>query len=351
MTGEGKRVNAEELTQFSARVLEKVDVPPEDAMITARMLVASDLRGVDSHGVAHLKPFYVDWIRQGKVNPKPKVEIFNQTPTTAVVDGGQGLGFVAGYQAMRRAIGMAEKEGSGFVSARNSFHFGAAAYYAMMALEHDMIGVAMTVGGRLMVAPGSSKATAGLNPLAVAIPAGNKPPFVLDMSTSVIAFGKVEIALRKGLSLPEGWVVDGQGGSVTDPTQVISKIKNSDGGILPLGGLPVTGGYKGFALSVLIDILCGILSGKSAGTPATHFFGAIRIDGFLPVASFKKEMGRMIDSFGSLPTLPGVKKVCVAGEYEDEVVRDRRTNGIPLDDKVIQSLKELSQELGVTYSL
>ena len=345
------RFTAERLTDFSVKVLERIGVPAEDAMITATILVATDLRGVDSHGVAHLKSFYVDWIRQGKVNPRPKVDVFNQSPTTAVVDGGQGLGFVAGHRAMKHAIGMAEKEGSGFVAVRNTTHFGAAAPYAMMALEHDMIGLAMAIGGRMMVAPGSSKATAGLNPMAVAIPAGKKTPFVLDMSTSVVAFGKVEIALRRGLSLPEGWVVDGQGKPISDPVQVRPHIMSGDGGILPLGGLPITGGYKGFGLSILIDVLCGILSGKASGTVATQFFGAIRIDGFLPVIQFKKEMDEMIKSFESLPTLPGVKKVYVAGGYEDEIVRDRKANGIPLDDKVIQSLKELSQELDVEYNL
>jgi len=194
--------------------------------------------------------------------------------------------------------------------------------------------------------------------LAVAVPAGKKPPFVLDMATSVVAGGKLEIARREGASIPEGWAIDKEGKPVTDPTKEV----RGEGGLLPLGGTPTLGSYKGFGLGVLVDILCGVLSGSSASilqesTPETrgnagdHFFGALRIDSFLPVENFKKSMDEMIGAFEALPTLPGVKKIYVAGGYEAEIEKDRKANGIPLNSKVIQELQELAKELGIEYDL
>ncbi|GAI59961.1 unnamed protein product, partial [marine sediment metagenome] len=296
-------------------------------------------------------------------NPKPK--IFSRTPATATMDGDQGLGFVIGHHAMMEAIHRAEKTGAGFIAVRNSTHFGAAACYAMMALERDMIGMAMTNTVAVVVAPGSNKPAVGTNPLAVAVPAGKKPPFVLDMATSVVSGGKLEIARREGTSIPEGWAIDKEGKPATDPTKPKTdptKRVFGEGGLLPLGGTPKLGSYKGFGLGVLVDILCGVLSGSSASilqesTPETrgnasdHFFGALRIDSFLPVENFKKSMDEMIEAFEALPTLPGVKKICVAGRYEAEIEKDRRANGIPLHPKVIQELQELAKELDIEYDL
>ena len=274
------------------------------------------------------------------------------------MDGDRGLGFVIGHHAMTEAIHRAEKTGAGFVAVRNSTHFGATAYYAMMALERDMIGVAMSHGIAVVVAPGSTKPAVSTNPLAVAVPAGKKPPFVLDMATSVVAGGKLEIARREGTSIPEGWAIDKEGKPLTDPTKRVI----GEGGLLPLGGTPTLGGYKGFGLGVLVDILCGVLSGSSASilqesTPGTrgnandHFFGALRIASFLPVENFKKSMDEMIEAFEALPTLPGVKKIYVAGGCEAEVIKDGEANGIPLHAKVIQDLQELAKELDIEYDL
>ncbi|MBA7468740.1 putative oxidoreductase YjmC [subsurface metagenome] len=351
-------VDAKKLTNFTTKALQKLGMPEEDAQITARLLVATDLRGVDSHGVAHLNMFYARRIRLGIINLNPKPKIFSRTPSTATIDGDQGLGFVIGHQAMMEAIHRAEKTGAGFIAVRNSTHFGATACYAMMALEHDMIGIAMTNTVAGVVAPGSTKPAVGTNPLAVAVPAGKKPPFVLDMATSVVAGGKLEIARREGASIPEGWAIDKEGKPVTDPTKGV----HGEGGLLPLGGTPTLGSYKGFGLGVLVDILCGVLSGSSASilqesTPETrgnasdHFFGALRIDSFLPVENFKKSMDEMIEAFEALPTLPGVKKIYVAGGYEAEIEKDRKANGIPLNSKVIQELQELAKELGIEYDL
>jgi len=358
VTTERIRVDAKKLTDFSTKALQRLGVPEEDAQITARILVATDLRGVDSHGVAHLNPFYTRRIRLGIINLNPKPKIFSRTPVTATMDGDRGLGFVIGYRAMMEAIHRAEITGAGFVAVRNSTHFGATAYYAMMALERDMIGMAMSCGNIvLVVAPGSTGPAVGTNPLAVAVPAGKKPPFVLDMATSVVAGGKLEIARREGASIPEGWAIDKEGKPMTDPTRV-----RGEGGLLPLGGTPTLGSYKGFGLGVLVDILSGVLSGSSAsilqeGTPETrgndgaHFFGALRIDSFLPVENFKKSMDEMIEAFEALPKLPGVKKIYVAGGYEAEIEKDRKANGIPLHPSVVASLQELAKELGIEYDL
>jgi LDH2 family malate/lactate/ureidoglycolate dehydrogenase len=228
----------------------------------------------------------------------------------------------------------------------------------MMALERDMIGMAMTNAIPVVVAPGSTKPAVGSNPLAVAIPAGKKPPFVLDMSTSVIARAKLEIARREGTSIPEGWAIDKEGKPITDPTKVLY----DEGGLLPLGGTPTFGAYKGFGLGVLIEILCGVLSGSSASilrkgiletrrNAGDHFFAALRIDSFLPVEDFKKSMDEMIEALEALPKLPGVENIYVAGGYEAEIEKDRKTNGIPLHPSVVASLQELAKELGIEYDL
>ena len=358
MARKGGAVDAEKLTNFTTKVLQKMEVPEEDARITARMLVEADLRGVDTHGVGRLKPFYVKRIQLGIINVKPKPKVFSQTPATATMDGDQGLGFVIGHHAMMEAIHRAEKTGAGFVAVRNSTHFGAAASYAMMALPYDMIGISMASTTPLVVPPGSTVRGVGTNPLAVAVPAGRKPPFVLDMATSVVAAGKLAIAQRKGTPLPEGWIIDKEGKPITDP----AKISWADVGFLPLGGTPQMGSYKGFGIAVLVEILCGVLSGSAAGllvevkpgtegNAADHFFGALRIDGFLPVDKFKKAMDEMIEAYEALPKAGGVDRIYLAGGVEQEIEKQRRSNGIPLHPTIVTSLQELAEELGIEYDL
>ena len=344
-----RRFDPKRLEEFSSKVLQKNAVPQKDADITAKILINTDLRGVESHGVAHLNPFYVTWIKEGKVNPKPELKWSSNSATSAILDGDSGLGFVASYIAMEEAIKRAKDVGAGFVSIKNSTHYGAAAYYAMMALEHDMIGVSMTAGGRKMMAPGSKRRAGGLNPISIAVPAEKKHPIVLDMSTSVCAFGKIEIAKRQGKSIPEGWVVDENGKSITDTSKINPSDSSFKGGILPLGGLPVTGGFKGFGLSVFTDILCTLISGAPINTTANHFLAVIDINGFRPVAKFKKQMDELIDSIENLEPLPGYKKVYVAGGLEEEIEKERTENGIPLDEAVIDSLEELSKEFDLDF--
>jgi L-2-hydroxycarboxylate dehydrogenase (NAD+) len=350
MTTDRVAVNAEKLTVFVTKVLQKVGVPEEDAQITANILVATDLRGIDSHGVGHLASMYVRGIRDGRTNPKPDIKIFSQAPATAVMDGDRGLGFVVGHRAMTEAIRRAETTGAGFVTVRNSTHFGAGGNYSMMALAHNMIGVSMTVGGKGMVAPGSVGRGVTINVISVAVPAQEEAPFVLDMATTVVAAGKIEIATREGKTLPEGWVVDGEGKPVTDPADY----HKEGNALLPLGGTPQTGSYKGFGLAVAVDILCRVLSGSMAGgsqMAGNHFFGALRINGFMPADEFKKAMDEMVKEYHALPKSAGVEKIYLSGEVEYEIEKKRRKDGIPLHPGIIKSLKDLAKELDVEYDL
>ncbi len=350
-------VDPVKLTQFSAKILQKVGVPGEDAEITARMLVAADLRGIDTHGVSHLGSFYVKRIKEGFINPTPQIKMESHAQATAVVDGDRGLGFVVGHYAMTEALKRAGQTGAGFVSVRNSTHYGAASTYAMMAPPKNMIGISLTTGGRGMVAPGSVGRGAGINVISVAIPTqGNAAPFVLDMATTVVPLSKFEILLRSGeTTIPEGWAVDKAGKPLTDPKKYAE-----EGALLPLGGLPVTGAFKGFGLSVMVDILCSILAGSASISElltqpntvlrANHFFGALKIDGFMPADDFARAMAGMVKVYHDLPKAPGVERIYLAGEVEYEIENQRR-HGIPLDPQVIDSLRKLAAELGVEYDL
>jgi L-2-hydroxycarboxylate dehydrogenase (NAD+) len=350
-------VDPGKLIRFSAKILQKAGVPEEDAERTARMLVATDLRGIDSHGVAHLGSLYIKRIKEGLINPKPHITMVSRAGATAVMDGDRGLGFVVGYHAMTEALKRARETGAGFVSVRNSTHCGAASTYAMLALPQNMIGIALTTGGRAMVVPGSVGRGAGINVISVAVPTRGDVPFVLDMATTVVAASKFEVALRSGQeTVPEGWAVDKTGKPLTDPKRYAA-----EGALPPLGGLlQETGTYKGFGLSVLVDILCSILGGSisiselltqpDTALRANHFFGALKIDGFMPTDDFAKAMAGMVKVYHGLPKATGVERITLAGEIEHEIEMQRR-RGIPLDQQVIASLRELAKEFGVEYDL
>ncbi len=349
--------NPEKLRAFSARALAKVGVTREDAEITAKILVDTDLRGIESHGVAHLAPFYIRRIRDGLINVKPNIKISSRSKATAVMDGDRALGFVVGYRAMLEAISRAEATGAGFVAVRNSTHYGAGSSYALMALAHGMVGISLSTGGRDAMVPGSQGKAMGINVISVAIPSHEEAPFVLDMATTVVAAGKVEIALRKGLPIPEGWAVDSEGKPITDP----KRYYEARGAMLPLGGTPEHGVYKGFGLAVMVDILSSILSGSVAspqllGEPGStgrcnHFFGALKVDGFIPLDDFRQAMDELVRFYHGLPKAPGIQRIYLAGEAEYEVEKERRRSGIPLDPVVVNSLKELAKELSIEYDL
>jgi len=348
-----KRINHEKLTRFVQAAFEKLGVAGGDAQIAAEALVAADLRGVDTHGVIRFSPhaWYVKWLSEGSMTAKPNIRVISETPSTALLDGDRGMGMVIGHRAMELAIDKAQSCGIGMVGVRNSRHYGMSAQYAMQALAHDMIGIAMTNAGRQVVPTFGREARFGTNPMCFAVPADKELPFVLDMATTTAAAGKLELAARLEKSIPTGWALDEKAQATQDP-RVAQKARR----LLPLGGSRDNGSHKGYGLAVLVEILCGVLTGTVTALnadqdPRGHFFGAIRVDAFRPVAEFKKDMDRLIRELKSTPPIEGQRRVYVAGEIEFETAEERAERGIPLLPSVLKGLREVSEQLGLPYNL
>ncbi len=349
------------LLQFAERVFQKINCSGADAALAAKVLLSADLRGIDSHGVARLSGYVRLWEAK-RVNTTPKINILHQTPSTATLDGDKGLGLVVAPKAMQIAIEKAKNAGTGWVSVQNSNHFGIAGYHAMMALDHDMIGICMTNASPLVAPTFSVERLLGTNPICVAVPAGNQPPFVADLATTTAANGKLEMLQRKGEEAPGGWLQDGFGAITTDPHAL-----KSGGALLPLGGSREQGSHKGYALGAVVDIFSAVLSGANYGPwvppfPAFmpmpqampgngigHFFGAMRIDAFRPAQDFKKHMDAWITRFRSAKTAPGYSKVLIPGDPEREEEEYRKKNGIPLLTVVVEDLKALGKRLSVEF--
>jgi LDH2 family malate/lactate/ureidoglycolate dehydrogenase len=346
-------VDHEKLTRFVAACFERLSVPAADAQIAANILVMADLRGVDTHGVIRFNPksWYVKWLRDGEMNPQPKLQVLSETSSSALLDGQRGMGMVAGHHAMEVAINKARETGIGMVAVRNSRHFGMSAYYAMRALPHDMIGLAMTNASRQVVPTFGREARFGTNPLCIAAPALEELPFVLDMATTTAAAGKLELAARRGHPIPSGWALDEQAKVTRDP-RVAQKARR----LLPLGGTREAGSHKGYGLAVMVEILCGVLTGTITALnanqdPRGHFFGAIRVDAFRPVQEFKRDMDRLLRELKATPPIEGQERVYAAGEIEFETASERARRGIPLLQSVIEGLKGVSQQLSVPFDL
>jgi L-2-hydroxycarboxylate dehydrogenase (NAD+) len=360
------RIQAEPLKAFCRRVFEKLDVSPEDAKVTADNLVLADLRGVSSHGVARLRR-YVKGLQDGVMLAKPKIEVVQETTTTALIDGGAGLGQPVSARAMRLAIQKAHEAGAGFVAVRNSNHYGIAGYYALMALKEEMIGISMTNAAVLVVPTFGRDAMLGTNPISVAAPAGEERAFVLDMATSTVPRGKLEVYDRQEKPLPLGWATDERGAATEDASKVLKNLlARVGGGLLPLGGAgEVMGGHKGYGLALLVDVLCGVLPGagyantiypKTAeGKPLPanvgHFFGALRVDGFRPLDEFKATMDDIIRRLKRSPKAEGEERIYIHGEKEFEMEDDRRVRGVVLHPKVVTDLQAIADELGLVYDL
>ncbi len=347
-----------QLKRFVAEVLMKSGVDAADAATVADVLVAADLRGVESHGVGRLESYYVSRIRSGKLEPRPKVEVIRETPTSLVLDAGNGLGHPAGKRAMLATIEKAKTSGAAFATVRNSNHFGIAGYYAMLALDHDLIGIASTNSVRYGAPTFGRDIMLGTNPFAYAIPADKEPPFVLDFATTTVPRGKLEVYLRKEKPLNPGWAIDAQGHPTVDPAAALK------GALLPLGGFGTdNGGHKGYGLGLLVDILCGVLSGGAFGNDLpkpnsppepgkiSHFFGAFRIDGFREVAEFKRDMDRELRAFKDSEKAPGQERIYVAGEIEHEKTLYNREHGVPVHVKVWNGLERLAGELDIAFDL
>jgi len=352
--------SAEQLRTFTKNIFQSIGFSEEDATLAATVLIAADLRGVDSHGIARLAG-YVRLFDHGRLNPTPTIKIVHQTPSTAVVDGDAGVGLVVGPKTMEIVIEKAKNVGSGWISVQNSNHFGIAGYHAMLALPHDMIGMAMTNAAPLVAPTFSLEKMLGTNPVAVAVPAQEEPAFVADFASTAAAYGKFEILQRKNLPAPLGWAQD-SAGNITDDA---NPIKNG-GALLPLGSDREHGSHKGYGLGAIVDIFSGVLSGanygpwvppfatagfmtanEGVGKGTGHFFGAMRIDGFRPADEFKAHMDTWIRRFRSAEAVEG-KQVLIPGDPERAIEADRLENGLDLLDPVVQSLEELGKRFGVS---
>jgi LDH2 family malate/lactate/ureidoglycolate dehydrogenase len=326
------------LRAFTEAVFLKMGCPDDDAKLAADVLIKSDLRGIDSHGVARLSGYIRLWEKE-RINPTPNIRIVHETPTTATVDGDAGLGLVVAPFAMKVAIEKARIYGSGWVSVKNSNHFGIAGYHALLAVEEDMIGISMTNASPLVAPTYSSERLLGTNPMCYGFPAGKYPPVIVDMATAAAANGKLEIAQRAELPIPEGWAQDKTGNSTTNPNEL-----KAGGSLLPLGSDKDHGSHKGYGLSATVDILSAVLSGANYGPwvppfvaflePSAnpvgegigHFLGAMRVDGFRPAQDFKDHLDNWIERFKSAKTIDPDKKVIIPGEpeYAFEIERKKK---------------------------
>ena len=347
------------LRDFTRSVFLKMGCSSEHADLAADVLIKADLRGIDSHGVARLTGYVRLW-EKARINPSPDIKIVHETPTTATIAGDAGLGLVVAPFAMKVAIDKAEKYGSGWVSVRNSNHFGIAAYHTMMAVERDMIGFAMTNASPLVAPTFANERMLGTNPMCYAFPAGKYPPVIVDMATSAAANGKLEIAQRTGKPVPEGWIQDSNGQPSIDPHEL-----KKGGSLLPLGSDRDHGSHKGFGLSATVDILSAVLSGANYGPWAPpfvafmepsndpvglglgHFLGALRVDGFRPVEEFKTHLDNWIERFSSAKPISEDQKVIIPGEPELIAEKERQSKGIPLINEVCNDLNDLADKLGI----
>lgn len=349
----------ERLQRFTRDVFLAIGCPEKSADLAAEVLISADLRGIDSHGIARL-PGYVRLYDHGRLNPDPDIRIVHETPSTGVVDGDRGLGLVVAPRAMEIAMDKAGQVGSGWISVRNSNHFGIAGYHAMMALQRDMIGWTMTHAAPLVAPTFSLEKMLGTNPLAVAVPAMEEPPFVADFASTAVAYGKFEILQRKGLPAPLGWAQDAGGNPTTDSNAV-----RNGGGLLPLGTDREHGSHKGYGLGAIVDIFSGVLSGanygpwvppfatagfmsaqEGVGAGTGHFLGAMRIDGFRPADEFRRHMDNWIRRFRTAKAVDG-QKVLIPGDPEREAEASRRMEGIPLIGAVVGQLEELSARFSI----
>ena len=343
-----------ELRAFVARALEAVNVRGEDARLAADVLVTSDVRGIESHGVARLERFYVDRIRDGIIDPQAREAIVSETPTSLAIDARNALGHPVSVRTMRRTIDKARAIGCAVATVRHSNHFGFAGYYALQALEHDCIGIASTNAGRLAVPTGGRELMLGTNPFAYAVPGRDGDAFVLDMATTAVALGKLEIAQRLGEALRPGWAIDATGNPTTDAAAGIA------GGLLPLGGFGTeNGGHKGYGLGLLAEILCAVLGGgvtvpdmppsRQILEPGitSHFFAAIRIDTFRDVDAFKHDVSRLLSQVRASAPAAGRTSVQVAGDPERARAVVSERDGVALDPVVVASLERVARALDV----
>jgi len=348
-------IRRETLEKFCTEAFEKAGLSPDDAGLSAKILVAADARGTHSHGTGRMMR-YIKGLEGRMMLPDAKPETLHESPVSLTVDAHGAMGFPVSYRTMTKVIEKAEAVGMACASVRNSNHFGIAGFYAMMALEHDMIGVAMTNTAALGVPTFGRDVMFGTNPLAFCAPGDRERAFVLDMATTTVPRGKLEVYDRTGRALPSGWAVDASGHPATDAGKVLrDMLERRGGGILPLGGFgELCSGYKGYGLAVMVDILCAMLSGAPTGPdvfdpPGTsgrvsHFFAAIKIAAFTDPREFRRHMDELLAKLKNAPRAAGCDRIYVPGEKEFEKEEYNNRHGIPLDRKSYENLKLIAEK-------
>jgi len=344
-------VDYEILKKYCMNLFIKAGVPEKDAEIASDNLVDANLHGVDSHGVSRMG-IYLKRIREGVDKPVCNLEVVSELPGTAALDGNSGIGSAIGHRAMSLAIKKAKDTGIAFVTVKGSNHIGTAAYYTRMAAKENMIGFAATNGAARMAPWGGKEAMLGTNPFSVAVPAGEERTVVADMATSLVARGKIILAAKNNEEIPLGWAIDKEGNPTSNAQEAL------DGTVLPFGG------PKGYGIALLIDILCGILSGSSFGkhindmyadfenpTNIGNVFGVINIEKFVPIEYFKENMDQLIREVKNTPKASGVEEIYLPGEIEAIKKEDRLRKGIPITRAVLDELREEGSKLGVEYTL
>ncbi len=345
------RLDSETLRGNVIRIFEALGLTSKDAATVAHALIEADLMGVSTHGVSnYILLLYAPFLQKGMTTATPNIKAVRESPTMALIDGDNGMGHVVATHAMQLAIKKAKATGIGIVSVRGSQHFGAAGVYAKMALEHDMIGVATTNADQLVVPLHGSESRFGTNPLAIAVPTDQEPPFHLDMATSTVPLGRIMLSLRAGEPLGPGWATDEAGRPTIDAEEGYRAKR-----LLPLGGSFDLGGHKGQGLAMVVDIVSGLLSGAgvldqvSVDRGVGHFFAALSIEGLRDVDEFKTEMDHFVRAVVATPPAPDAEPVIYAGVKEARCRADRLAQGIPLHPDVIAGLEGLCKELGVDW--
>ena len=353
------RFPSEVIEEFVYTIFRSQNVPENDAHLVAKVLVSADLRGIRSHGAARLS-FFMVRLENGVLNGKPDMKFYQGSDTTGLLDADDAIGIVASNRAMDEALAMAEKHGSGFVTVRNSSHFGYAGYWAKKAMEAGFIGISMTNGGRRTAPTFGAEAIFGTNPMSVAIPGGpGGTDFHLDMATAVTAVGKIETALREGREVPKSWVLSSMG----TPTLNDKSILNYDVPLAPLGGEgDENGGHKGYGLQLMVDILCGVLSGAGlesrlagaagkAKSATGHFMGAIKTSGFRDLSAIFGDMTKLFETIRGAKKAPGHDRIYIHGEPEAIAEEENRRIGIPITPAVLEQMQRLNEELELGFEL
>ncbi len=349
--------SAQDLFDYMVRFFTKLGVPQSRAEITAEILQAADLRGVSSHGMIRLQSYYGSRLQNGLIDPLAETEIVRERVSSIALDGKNGLGQVVAKDAMTRCIKKASQSGIAMVTVSNSNHFGIAGYYAMMALEEDMIGISLTNSQPLVAPTYGRTRVLGTNPISLAAPALSSRAFVLDMATSIVPIGKVTYYEKAGESIPSGWALDSEGVLTTDPKAVLN-----GGALYPLGGPDFLRGYKGYGLAMLVDILSGVLSGSAFGknvanpksaAPANvgHFFAAIRLDAFRDPDEFKNDMELLFNQMRKAEKAKGENRIYIHGEKEFELAEKYRSEGIPLLEEVVNNLISAGESINEPFNL